>query len=611
MFIEDVLKEIEIFNVSLFDEQNAINLTRELGKKIYTNFNKSIIAGEYYVYSISSLSENKIKAVELIENFKGKVQKNKKLEVKIKIFLNTNLDLLKDVTERLFDRYERLAKYCEVGSPTKKYAINSDSFGSTLEKTRKFNTGKDNLDKYFTENFLFEFNIFLSKIENDYNCNDEYLRVLNQIEKELTSSPINVDNEVLINLKYKCLFLIYKIELRKYKNSVLEDTNDVSEYPSISNKRNIIFELEDELCKEKNPYNYFFKQLKEIYSSNYRLSQKKEIELLKSIDDSKNVIFSMHYLSKAYRKKGDVDKLVDLQSRLKTNFDKLNSNKFDSKAYQYVDVFLQTQKFRAKMRNIILDFNNYTNEDDFKKLKNNISDIDKEYTVLYQTGKSEGVKDYKIITYYNDFLIEILKKANKLILKHSNKKESFELIKQIRKSYKLNYLKFNERVKWAKEDDFMPIYLDFKNCKLNNNVFLDTSYLLPIDFKFDYNFFNTNRDRLNEELSNIQFDFNHLEMESSEIMIETVIRKNQYTSIQIIAVFAALITFVSTSTGLMATGTTTLKDASYVLIALTLSFSLFSLLLNAILRNKNQSKWTVFIVYLIIFISIFLIHHLQ
>jgi len=63
-------------------------------------------------------------------------------------------------------------------------------------------------------------------------------------------------------------------------------------------------------------------------------------------------------------------------------------------------------------------------------------------------------------------------------------------VDEIRKIYEEAYQKFEESLDWCEERSYKPIYLCRDECKTDQNLFLDSSYILPDDYEYIRNNWN-------------------------------------------------------------------------------------------------------------------------
>ena len=583
--------EYDIF----LSELESIDIT------ILTYLNHSILSGENYIVNFSNIDIDKLensydgkitRENGKILNFLDEIRKETKDEItrKRKELLDhqkRNGIFLKD---RLKE-YKKLCEYTKVKKDIKNLTTTEYDVNHLLNEHK---------DISFASSY--QLNILLAKLDHDYHSGIEIERQLNRIYQHLEGLVIEENVEIFNILKDKANFLTYKILKRREKALMNKGLGD-SGFSKLKGVRT-------QLNKKKGQIKYFKSFVDEIDTI-----EEKEI-------NDERVYHKYHRLSKNYRKDGRVELINNLIVKFSLEESRVE-NDFDRIAYDNMVVFLETQKFRAELSEY---------RTSLKNDKINLNDIKKLYTAIDISFKSLESKTskrrgYRFITEFNYAIQDTLSKIEMIL---DNKKYQIDdtgvdVIRLVRSSF-INSVKiFIKYYQWSFDKNNIHIYSPFESCrhrvsltnkfydngvdekKISLDLFIDSSYVLPINFSKNRNDFETLAKANENTLSNIHFRVSEFNLKDVEKRTDKAVKKSQLNSIQIIAVFAALITFITSSSASFATeNLLDVRNISFILITLILGFGIFSLLLKIIVDAKM--KYVFFMLFTFVILFLIMIH---
>ena len=439
------------------EEELLIKLTSPL-ESIYTNLNLSLISGEYIC---------KEDFFEMLNSFKSKLDN---IYLETEEFENKKINKWNDRIQ--FEFRNPIRECIQIYRLFIKRLINN----LKLEKTKSFIIDKDDFDsKKHTKaeeklQNLFHLNLILSSIDFQLSLSRRDLDDLIRIKHELSSEYAELDlSKILLE---KTEFLINKINYRftqneaNYYYEINFTTQDIREK----------FDIFDEYSKN---INYHYKE-----------NDRKSIDFKNQIssiyqEQSKNggVINSLqkyHTLIKYYKDdKQNVTRVINL---IKKDFKKYWKQKSQSSTGTTIyDVFQKKAldiSYNYMLNNVI----SILIKDDSKKFEN--YDKIKVYFEKTKTLQDNTqIKNYFSHLKYLEYLIELIKF---LLKDRKNIKKVDKLLNEVDN----NISSLDENYKWCYQSDFLAFQLDFEECLLKTNydgqdinVFLNSSFILPIDYE--------------------------------------------------------------------------------------------------------------------------------
>jgi len=190
---------------------------RKFFQEIGSDFNKSVLAGEYYLnQAIDLFDQIRNKFFEIEADIISKIITKPEFQFSIK---KEDFDLWAlAIKKDYFDNYSRLIRFIEASMKyfSKEYYYHA-SFEDIISREEIENIFKDtDSDPRLKAFFL---NLKLAELDNKLQCDSSHWRELTYVKNKLLD--LNIDNPIdIISLLYsKCKFLINKIEMRFRKTN--------------------------------------------------------------------------------------------------------------------------------------------------------------------------------------------------------------------------------------------------------------------------------------------------------------------------------------------------------------------------------------------------------
>jgi hypothetical protein len=368
-------------------------------------------------------------------------------------------------------------------------------------------------------------------------------------ENNIDSDKFEVDQSIFVDFykRTKHQYIEYKDEVRDIAKILKIYKNLIGEY---DNK-----ELIDNSLLVH--YHYFGKLFKHFSNDLLRVSEK-EFKNIHRVFDSI-----------------DIASLNSLQLEIENSY--INTHAIDSfevrKLFVKQEFNLKLVQIRLKKESKSLNIGAFTNLiDDFiteiKKVDNEIDILQNKYNnfTKYFIKYRQLELLNEILSYFKDFFDKLINlAANEDLIKLS---ELYKVLENLQENtFEKIQLLFSE-LEIARQQKADPIFIDFENCLYNytfrfsedenspgiNRIgFLDSSYILPIDFSNCKESLNTLKSSLNFNMNTLLhnisrkqsflIDINNAK-DSFKDSIKEVESKTQYNTMQIVSVFIAVITFV-------------------------------------------------------------------
>ncbi|HAM85575.1 MAG TPA: hypothetical protein DFK15_08715 [Butyricimonas sp.] len=566
--------------------ENSLSLCREIehiGENIYYNLNLSVISGSY------AKNQN---FEEQITKFKEKLTN---LPAFDEIYDCVNNCFIKVLLDSL-KQYQRLTHsfHKKINTPYKRFLVNNYIAEIPSPYSGKL---KINLDNYA---YLFEINIYLAHLDNNFSLNEKNLRNLFDVEYDLKNHPLQDDIARKI-ISDKCNLLISKFKT-KYDNDEF--------FRSLS----ISHEFID---SDINPTQVSIEYLKEFYNyiiNLYPKNREDNFSYLEEYYHKKNgvatqfkdfFIFAQYY-RKVSKRTSDINELI---TNYKNKFEPLlGKNKFFDRSYYTCYNYLFNNKISL------------LNKIGFE----NIHDINVTFietlALQSQTGTYNFFPFYKLAQCYCSLFRSLLKEKNFSNCIHTAQ----HIITKLEESnnYFEKYLIQNNRF------DSFHFQPDFEECccKININnqdilVFIASAFVIPDDFKKYKNklaelkadhqtfrtiiatqeFINTTKEENQKQLAianqNSKDAIKIARTKSQEAMSFAkdesqkaidVANDSQRNNIQILSVFAALVIFAMGNFQVYRM-VNTFHEAIIFTFSLAFSLCLFSVIIWFIV-NENKRK---------------------
>ena len=332
---------------------------------------------------------------------------------------------------------------------------------------------------------LIRVGVSLAVIDMSLSCSRETIDELDSIIKYLGSnkatminSDLKTQKEILLE---KADYLLKKITFRKSRTTITDKLTDLAYWK--------------EYCGKMNYYSGYMSKTISHYLSP---SEKILADYCNSFQEPS--ISAVHAKSKALRQgivltstlKQDLDSLkIDIKNLKKQDKD----SNFNQIAYDSADYLLANTEIVILLRDEYIIENlayDLANKPDAPKLNELFQKINRLYI---STNNFDYYLYYQflvllnsLIDYLRDNPLKMLPDDWKKI--ETDKEKSDELrevksrISSIDKLYSAAYKSFTENFEKWEYRNCSPLYLSSNECILDNKLFLDSSYVLPIDYDF-------------------------------------------------------------------------------------------------------------------------------
>ena len=597
-------------------QSNTIDNVREAALSFFTVktlersfdlFIKSILSGEYYYESSSSCLEEIRSAYQSFFSYIEKIDLDNNSNVMVKLFgENYSSKLFNSIESDYINVYSALLQSAFIHLDNNENILLFSNEVSLSLDFKNFEPSakyiKENYEKLLVKpdfklkyNFLsslFKINVIVAEYDNKFRFEESYVRDLYKIKMGLSFVNQTKTRVLqLIKIIYdKVDFLLYKAIYRTKYSTIFDPSNPLS--PNI-----------DE--------NLSFKSFINKTNSRYSLSENgkktfagNSTEYLSAYQnfENNNATFSdIIFLSKFYSKNYlTIDPNCEKTNKLISYADvvlKLNINKnpdlykFELLAFNSTHFLLEKNKLKilcSKFQNNSTNFESVVNQ--FKVCK-------------------ELEKSYSRYDYYHYYLIYNV--FIKKIEEFKNNKEKIDIVKKMMEILEENEDAYNNNLNWMKGR--LPLYLPYKEStvenSLVNNLFLDSSYVLPIDYdslnKIKLTLFNEflkhkiyfkAKESIDVLSSVIESDINKFKTNIDEFKSD--IKDEKKNNMQILGIFSALIAFIVTSVSAV-----TRFENIYTLVIFMMGFVvgliLFVYAINVVYKPEKVEKgfWPKIIIY--------------
>lgn len=592
--------------------------TVKILERSFDLFIKSILSGEYYFESSSSYLEeircaykdffSRIEQIDLDNNSNvmvklfGENYSSKLFNSIESDYINVYSALLQSAFIHL-DNNENILLFSSEVSLSLDFKNFEPSAKYIKENYKKLLDKPDFNLKYNFLSSLFKINVIVAEYDNKFRFEESYVRDLYKIKMGL-SFVTQTKTRVLQLIKIiyeKVDFLLYKAIYRTKYSTIFDPSNPLSpnidenlSFKSFINKTNSRYSLSENGKKS-------FAGNSTEYLSAYQNFEN-------NIATFSDVIFLSKFYSKNYL---TIDPNCEKTNKLISYADavlKLNIKKntdlykFELLAFNSMHFLLEKNKLKilcSKFQNNSINFEIVVNQ----------------FNVCKELEKSYSRYDYyHYYLIYNVFI--------KKIEEFKNNKEKIDVVKKMMEILEENEDAYNINLNWMKGR--LPLYLPYKEStvenSLVNNLFLDSSYVLPIDFdslnKIKLTLFNEflkhkiyfkAKESIDVLSSDIESDIKEFKSNIDEFKSD--IKDEKKNNMQVLGIFSALIAFIVTSVSAV-----TRFENIYTLVIFMMGFVvgliLFVYAINVVFKPEKVEKgfWPKIIVYpsLIITLLIFL-----
>ncbi len=453
-----------------------------------------------------------------------------------------------------------------------------------VEKIFAFRNSTNTESKY--KNLKFLINVRIAELDEGYVCNPdtrkELSKLISLIEELVRSGSISQDviTKILIT---KCNFLFLKLEKRLKNNRALEIPDGLNHYTFD------IDSIEKFILESGIPvFSNFISDINNHYHNN-------DIYQLEHIDKSKFLVKTIHKNCKSIKKIIDAGEigLPQIDELLKNIKNDLNwvksfiraNPKFKNRsnwfAYVSAESLLNKTYFKLKCYKYIAEN---------VEISQIISNIESIQNIYKSISSEELIKDcFQIDLLYSMFLRDVLKISISKINDETNFPDLVSFIDKIILEFLDSSEKLELHLSKNNELALMPLYLSMEECygtysikesdeEQQIDVFIDSSYILPSD----YTNLNKLKNSLTTEFSRLTTTIHIKIATQRESSFESKLKENQFQIIQVIGLYAAIITFILTSLSSASKFQFSKIELLMFMIVFVFCISIFVLLLRAI-----------------------------
>lgn len=608
-------------------------------KQLYTLFNFSIFNGEYYIEEtlviLNKISISIIETQKSISKFVGQQADPSNFISKIFTAID-ELSIIFETIKLYIKYYIQLTNRISARLRMSKSKIIDFDFENSLDS---FLNNKSSADVNNAE-IIFILNVRVCLLDEGHLCNEDTLfylikissKIIGEIEKK---DFITIDGTVSKIILDKVDFLIYKILLRFNKDSA-------KEYIISAASKTSDYSL-PHFDKEFSPQDYLFKTFYDKANKHYayrdfkldtqeiEVIEKRCVEKIFTNNPIEIEVYPIHKLCKYYKRaiksKSAIcfdDKiylLEQLANELENlrNDSKLAKDMMNYFAYETTYSLIQNTKFRLVVE---VEKSRISNLDNLVESWDKIKTVFEKNHNEYKLNQNSHFQLYKL---YSNAIIEFLSITyeilKKIIFETNTSKVASVFVNSLLSEYHEANVLFNKILILNKESSLLPVYMTMNECfvkytyeeetdegkKISDlNIFLDSSYILPSNYDYvlkkkeeenlefnRYLFLCTDQIHYAQE-NQIQ---NIVQAESSKLTIEfdnrekkfdDKVKDSQLNAIQLIGLYAGLITFVLGSVSIIPK-----FERSYTAILLFLfvfasCLSIFVALLRLIFNKDNE-----------------------
>ncbi len=615
---------------------------------ILQNINFSIISGEYVEEDISSLLNDFDKSIKQEIDKQAKIQCTEKEQIldcinQLNLALEYYCKLDKIAKNHLNNIYLGDTKFYFIDETSRLFSRNEIREVSEIIKNPK--NAKHNNHLLLS---LLKANVLLAELDSSIECSEKFLRTLLNIyhsflireNYEKKEGDTAVALSIYEILKEKCEFLIYKVMCRLDVDSIIDDEFKNLKKESLK---------KDDLKSSPEYFVSLFDKTDLVYSKDYKdpyyiKEELKKISELDLLDDT----HSIHKHGKIlYKSNISVNQSLEKLDYLilKTRDKIINSDNssqledFNSYAFTNVVFLLMKNKLKVisnDIDKIIEDIDIEVSDSTITKIKENIEKLNLYYRDIKSLIENiNTTHKYKLNDYYHTLIYaEVIYKLSQFcLLKSVYKKDLVTIAKELLKETGIKYdNKFNKSInnegliyeieknyQICKAINYLPVYSTFKECLVSigskyehypiQNIFLDSSYVLPInysaqrkkinDLKSDYYYINSLLSRVdyfNREMEEtkrvlqkeIKEKFDE-KFDQVEKQLDGKVRDSNIGGLQILGTFTSVLAIIVVFTNIIPKSENILLGIIYML-AFSLSLGVFLLTLNYIINYKQENQ---------------------
>lgn len=541
--------------------------------------NLSVISGEYllkydsFIKIINTPIKNQIKKIDTIKLEKSEKsfeeEQTDKISEKFKEVIKKSVEFYKQLAENINDNSTII-----IGTELDTESINRH-FYTSKKLSLKAEIENSFNDENSTESTLFslflinlniaDFDEYFESSDEFFNIVSEFLAYLNRIETDKYSSSIK---NILVE---KCNYLKYKIEYRQgiQRNDFSRSKYFIKFYNATNNHYS-------KVTSGNNGNSTFIDAIGSSYN----------FDLLTS---NSLTVKEIHQLNKYLRRNNSIEvskksaKLIPLKSKINLLLQNSSIKKFDKISYLSVKNLLNNTLINLKLKQESdLNFQNLCGP----KFYETIITKNEFYEEIRELLNHPYI-DYKKYEYVLDFFGDLFEKLQspESVFTILNDLNNNTLTEQQLNGYKDNLIKnFNslkevykevldkkdKNIRYLRRYELKPIYLESKDCiedveiEIENQnesikIFLDSSYILPINFTKITNEVTEKRNEYKTELklikskitnlidnkiSKLKIDKSLKEIEEQKKVFQTNLKDNEFKLVQITAMFVTLAAFI-------------------------------------------------------------------
>jgi hypothetical protein len=452
---------------------------------------------------------------------------------------------------------------------------NTDEFSAKRNPALKFEIEKIVSENFDSQEFpesmdylYFLISLYLVEIDEYLESSFECLNRIIEIKRILDLFESRVDKENLNEhrvLTHKCNFLIYKIKARRERkridNSIVKDSIFQEFIAQTSNHYDInLTEQQREEFKKlnqntfeqifdtKRPDEKFSVQkihsLNKFIKKNETLSFDSKIEHLKSLKEKLDVLLI----------KEDVEticngiSLMSLKHLIDNTIVRLILQKDESEGFkQLINENIMCEGLVIS-KSLNIEFSN--THHDYRKYEC-LMEYFENFLNYFFSNSEKIIKQFLILSETDNYS-SLKIKVNEL------REKTIILINNIRRNYELIFEKLTHFHQSASTYDFKPVYLSYQDCLLEYEwgtesikLYLDSSYILPIDYAKKKEKFYSKLDIFNSKIHTLKL---RLDDEIQQITNRKLndeylnkVKENEFKVVQIVAMFVTIATFVFSS----------------------------------------------------------------
>lgn len=544
--------------INFFTEENPTAVKLNFNSSVFNFLNESLITGEFFspnaeeviyeCFEINSEIELKILKFENELNLRSK---NKT----INSYINQNLSIYKDFLKTFktnIQRYIQISSYFNRSfKENETFYIGNKSIVKTLSiKDISRIAKRENTDRKFDfQELLFAINCFLVELDCNYHGSKLIEKDIMAIKSKLDKLSLfkDVDNPIQGFLESKTDFLIAKYFYREWIKA-----DCISKFRLTLNRESKSFLFTDIIKSSDEYFDMYIKDIELLYNPRKQHDFKEEAKLLekKFLNNELKSTRDIHFLCKYFRKiKKD---LSSLEKLLKYVVD-LNSEE-DSKFPLHNIIALE--RSIVYIQNSII--RHYSDLDSFELSKVQFTNLKNQFDSFTNFQAEKNRHDHKLYQYWHTLIEKLIR--IEYSKKTTNAKKIAEIISGLDQSIK----KYTDSLQLDKDNQNLHIYSKVEECSINienegkiNKFYCDSSYILPSYYDSEKFIKSQVLRQLNNTIFTADIKLSELlplqaEKKAEEIVSETIKKRNQEENlkqIQILGVFAAVVSFVVASVG--------------------------------------------------------------